>query len=147
MKIRTGFVSNSSSSSFLIYKKGLTEDQHYAIKNHIEVAIKRAKKNKKRKNKYGSYDYFGSLDITQGWEIVETKYLYWLACVVDNFNADKFLEIEMNVPFKNFDAFDDYYPWGNELPKEIQDIDKRCIIMEREDKLKRILKEDGSNEK
>jgi len=34
MKIRKGFVSNSSSSSFVIAKKHLTEEQIWAIKNH-----------------------------------------------------------------------------------------------------------------
>lgn len=37
MKIRNGFVTNSSSSSFLISKKILDEDQIYAIRNHGEI--------------------------------------------------------------------------------------------------------------
>lgn len=40
MKIRTGFVSNSSSSSFVIKKDKLTRDQIYMIQNHIAVAKK-----------------------------------------------------------------------------------------------------------
>lgn len=38
MKIRDGFVSNSSSSSFLIKKKKLTESQKLMIYNHISCA-------------------------------------------------------------------------------------------------------------
>ena len=34
MKVRNGFVSNSSSSSFILYKDKLTEDQILLIKNH-----------------------------------------------------------------------------------------------------------------
>lgn len=38
MKLRTGFVTNSSSSSFTIAKSNLTADQIDKIKNHIEAA-------------------------------------------------------------------------------------------------------------
>lgn len=38
MKIRTGFVSNSSSSSFCIALKDLTGEQISQIQNHIEVS-------------------------------------------------------------------------------------------------------------
>lgn len=38
MKVRTGFVSNSSSSSFVIRKSDITIEQYVAIKNHIKVS-------------------------------------------------------------------------------------------------------------
>ena len=37
MKVRNGFVSNSSSSSFMILKNNLTKEQIEKIKNHIAV--------------------------------------------------------------------------------------------------------------
>jgi len=40
MRIRNGFVSNSSSSSFIINKKNLTEEQIELIKDHFEVGKK-----------------------------------------------------------------------------------------------------------
>ena len=40
MKVRQGFVSNSSSSSFIVSKDKLTADQLYAIRNFNEVAKK-----------------------------------------------------------------------------------------------------------
>jgi hypothetical protein len=39
MKCRSGFVSNSSSASFIVRKDGLTEDQCNAIRFHIDYAI------------------------------------------------------------------------------------------------------------
>lgn len=39
MKLRIGFVTNSSSSSFTIAKSDLTDDQIEKIKNHIKVLV------------------------------------------------------------------------------------------------------------
>lgn len=46
MKIRSGFVSNSSSSSFIVQKKYLSQEQICKIENHIDEAIKILKKKK-----------------------------------------------------------------------------------------------------
>lgn len=40
MKIRNGFISNSSSSSFIIEKKNLTIEQIEKIKNHADEFVK-----------------------------------------------------------------------------------------------------------
>jgi hypothetical protein len=37
MKTRTGFVSNSSSCSFVVYKKDLTEEQKALVENYAET--------------------------------------------------------------------------------------------------------------
>lgn len=41
MKVREGFVSNSSSSSFCIKRSELTDEQLEMILNHVKVAIER----------------------------------------------------------------------------------------------------------
>ena len=54
MKIRQGFVSNSSSSSFIVYKKGIDlEKVNFSqYKEHF------------KKRKINNYDFFGDTDIT-----------------------------------------------------------------------------------
>jgi enolase len=60
MKIRTGFVSNSSSSSYIISKKNLTEEQIYMIKNHVEYCYELLEKEKKNQKRiYSKEDPFG----------------------------------------------------------------------------------------
>lgn len=60
MKIRNGFVSNSSSSSYIIKKDGLTSEQLYMIKNHIEYCmnlINKGKKTNPYQDPYGEEDW------------------------------------------------------------------------------------------
>lgn len=73
MKIRTGFVSNSSSSSFVIRKSYLTVEQIEKIKNHLEVA-------EKNNNCYR-------------WTIIDNPDLIHGYTVMDNFDMQEFLEL------------------------------------------------------
>ena len=48
MKVRTGFVSNSSSSSFIIPRRLLSNEQVELIENHMSVLNRRVKDKSKR---------------------------------------------------------------------------------------------------
>ncbi len=85
MKIRQGFVSNSSSSSFIINKENLTPQQIKMIFNHIEL-------DESQDTKCGCYDE-GFANLNFPWIIEETE-LYIKGDVhMNNFNMGKFLKI------------------------------------------------------
>jgi hypothetical protein len=56
MKLRTGFVSNSSSSSYIIKKEGLSIQQLDMIKNHIEYCMNLINKGRKTNPYQDPYD-------------------------------------------------------------------------------------------
>ena len=84
MKIRAGFVSNSSSSSFIIKKENLTKYQIKAIKNHKEIYNKLPKIIKRCNDmNYGA----------DGWTIEETDKDIRGYAYMDNFGMGDFLRI------------------------------------------------------
>jgi len=77
MKKREGFVSNSSSSSFIIRKENLNDDQKGKIFNHIEASK-------------------GMIDIDyrdegDAWDIEEDEYIIKGSTWMDNFDMGEFL--------------------------------------------------------
>lgn len=71
MKARQGFVSNSSSSSFVIQKKDLTPEQLDLIRNHMEDEYCRS---------------------GEAWEITETDTTIEGYAFMDNFDMKDYLE-------------------------------------------------------
>ncbi len=90
MKIRAGYVSNSSSSSFVIDKYYLSSYQIEMIKNHIEES-KRLPMPEKL--------YNGKDD---AWSITETKNTIKGNTWMDNFDMCWFLN-EINIPSEKID--------------------------------------------
>ena len=78
MKIRTGFVSNSSSTSFIVSKRVLSEEQIVAIRDHIAYSSK-------------NFPQIGWADKDQYWNIDETDEQMRLYTGMDNFDMHEFL--------------------------------------------------------
>lgn len=76
MKIRKDFVTNSSSSSFIISKKCLTEEQLEAIRNHSKIG-----------------ERLGLECAEEAWSIEENDISIWGYTWIDNFDIGKIFEI------------------------------------------------------
>ena len=77
MKIRFDFVTNSSSSSFVIVKSAITDEQKSKIFNYQEVA-----------KEIMPEDY-----IDDYWQVDEGEYFIRGFTIIDNFDMQKFLEL------------------------------------------------------
>ena len=82
MKHRNGFVSNSSSSSFIIKKSTLTEDQIGKINNHIEYW------NETIADLPGHY----SCDEDKRWSVSENKEFIYGSTNMNNFSMQSLFD-------------------------------------------------------
>jgi len=94
MKIRNGFVSNSSSSSFIILLHKITDDQKQMIYNHIEIGQEIDKK-QIAKGKNPIYEYY------EDWNIKEDDFSIWCSTSMDNFDLIEFVDREAGIKEEN----------------------------------------------
>ena len=80
MKIKSDFITNSSSASFIISKRHLTKEQILSIHSHIEIGAMFAKK-------HNTQLYLDP------WRITETKTLIKGDTAMDNFDMLWFLDM------------------------------------------------------
>ena len=130
MKIRMGFVSNSSSCSFTISKKGLTEEQISQIKNHIKAAKKLAKQGKvcytdastwhlvgkKNSPDVGTFTEGDAWDVGDAWDIKDQGDKILVGTTITNFDLEEFVKV-IGVPEENISGMTDSW-WPEPEPEE-----------------------------
>ena len=79
MKVRTGFISNSSSSSFVLDKRRMTEEQIEAVHDHMEYASEH----------FPGQFYTG--DFSAVWDVEDDGDIITVFTWLDNFDMREFL--------------------------------------------------------
>ena len=103
MKIRNGFVSNSSSSSFIILLDTITEEQLFMLYDHIGIG-KEIDDNLVKEGKEKYYRYY------EEWVIKTDGFSVWCSTSMDNFDLKHLAEEVIGIDQQNIiDIGDDAY--------------------------------------
>jgi len=128
MKIRSGFVSNSSSSSFIILKSNLNDKQRELLFDHIHIAEEVDNK-LKEEGKQTIYEYY------EDWNIEQDDTCYWLHTSMDNFDMETFLVREVNMSSEDIIQMGD--GWYDK-PIFEEDYYQKFLLKIRNDKLNKL---------
>lgn len=123
--IRQGFVSNSSSSSFIILKERLSPVQISMIKNHVEVC------------KTLEVEGFEGMDWTDAWSINEGESYISGNVSMDNFDMYDFLKDVIAIEMK-YVHWEDQYLIDEEYIRNLKEQDRLTTLELRKNKLDEI---------
>jgi hypothetical protein len=134
MKIRNGFVSNSSSSSFIIPKYKITEEQKYMILNSSELA-KEIDNKLEQEGKEKKYEWYDK------WDIIEDEISLSLSTSMDNFDLMFFIIEELGLELKKLIMFEDTNWKAEDIFNDINYINYKKLFLRKEkiNKIKTII--------
>lgn len=130
MKIRSGFVSNSSSSSFIIPLHRINSNQMDMIQNHISIA-KKIDEQLVKDGKKIKYEYY------EEWNLMSDDFSLWCSTSMDNFYLLEFLYDEVDIKKDDIFLEDGGYFWDDTVFEDERYI-KMKIDYQRSKKIRKI---------
>jgi hypothetical protein len=130
MKIRSGFVSNSSSSSFIIPHYRINSNQMDMIWDHVRIA-KKIDEQLVKEGKERKYEYY------EEWQLKSDDFSLWCSTSMDNFRLIEFLIDEVKLNHDDIFFEDDKYWWDETIFEEERYI-KLKTDYQRSKKIKKI---------